>query len=169
MKNKKTFLIGGLLAALLLTVLVGAGSVYAQSSTDMLAHGRGPGGGRGLSLDTIQVAAEALHMTTDELITALQSGKTLEQIATEAGVDYEDVQAAIQQARQTELRDRIQQALDAGTISQEKADWLFEGLDKGFIGGPDGDMFFGGRHGPDQVPAPATQPPATQPTPQSSS
>ncbi len=151
MKNKKSLWIGGLLVALVLTILarVGVSSVYAQSPTTTLAHGGGPGGGRGdgFSLTWLKIAADKLGMTTDELITALQGGKTLEQIAQDKGVNYADIQAAIQQERQTELRSRIQQALTDGTISKEKADWLLEGLDKGFIGnGPDGDMFLGGRH-----------------------
>ena len=49
-------------------------------------------------------------MTTDELITALRSGKTLEELATEAGVDIQEVQDAIQAARATDMRERIQQA-----------------------------------------------------------
>lgn len=172
MKNKRSILIGGLLVALVVTVLAGVGvsSVYAQSSSQPLAHGRGPGGGGGgLSLTGLQVAAEKLGMTTDELITALQSGKTLEEIAQEKGVDYADIQAAIQEERQTELRDRIEQAVSDGTISQEKADWLLEGLDKGFIGnGPDGGMFFGGRHGLGFDPAKTPQAqPTVQPTQQS--
>jgi hypothetical protein len=107
-------------------------------------------------------------MTTDELITALQGGKTLEQIAQEKGVDYASIQTAIQEKQQAEFRTRIQQAVTDGTMTQEKADWLLEGLDKGFIGsGPGGD-FFGGHGfglGPDK--APQTQPTA-QPTQQSS-
>ena len=148
MKNKTSILIGGLLAALLVAVLVGTTNVYAQGASDTLMHGRGPGGGRGFggSLIWLQTAADALDMTTDELITALQSGKTLEQIAEEAGVDYADVQVAMQAARETEMRDRIQQGVDDGTITQEKADWLLEGLEKGFIGGGDG-FGFGGMHG----------------------
>ena len=169
MKNKKSILIGGLLVALVVTVLAGVGvsSVYAQSSLQPLAHGRGPGGG--LSLTGLQVAAEQLGMTTDELIASLQSGQTLEEIAQEKGLDYAELQAAIQQEAQTALRDRIEQAVSDGTISQEKANWLLEGLDKGFIGnGPGGDMFFGGRHGlgpgPDKTPQAQ---PTAQPTQQS--
>ncbi len=149
MKNKRSILIGGLLAALLVAVVAGIGvrSAYAQSgttdsTTTMLLHGRGPGGrGGGLSLTGLQVAAEKLGMTTDELITALQSGKTLEQIAQEKGVDYATIQTAIQEQQQAEFRTRIQQAVTDGTMTQEKADWLLEGLDKGFIGdGPGGDF-----------------------------
>jgi hypothetical protein len=171
MKNKKSILIGGLLVALVVTVLAGVGvsSVYAQSPSQTLAHGRGPGGGggRGLSLTELQVAAEKLGMTTDELITALQGGKTLEQIAQEKGIDYASIQAAIQENQQAEFRTRIQQAVTAGTMTQEKADWLLEGLDKGFIGnGPGGDILGGHGFGlgPDKVPQ--TQP--TTPTQQSS-
>ena len=169
MKNKMTVLIAALLVALVVVGVVGATNAYAQSSTSAFLHGGGPGGGRGLGLDELQVAAEALNMTTDELITALRSGKTLEEIATDAGVDYQDVQDAIQAARSTDLRDRIQQALDAGTITQEHADWLLEGLDKGFLGGPDG-FGFGGHRGPgfgpgsDQAPATPDQAPTTAPT-----
>ena len=170
MKNKKSILIGGLLVALVVTVLAGVGvsSVYAQSSSQPLAHGRGPGGGGGLSLTGLQVAAEKLGMTTDELIAAIQSGKTLEEIAQEKGVDYADIQSAIQQERQTELRDRIDQAVTDGTMTQEKADWLLEGLDKGFIGdGPSGDFLGGRGFGPGPDKTPQAQPTA-QPTQQSS-
>ena len=145
MKNKKSILIGGVLVALLVTVVAGATNVFAQAPASTWMHGRGPGGGRGLGLAGLQVAAEALDMTSDELITELQSGKTLEEIAEEAGVDYEDVQAAIQEAHATAMRDRIQQALDDGTITQEHADWLREGLEKGFVGRGNG-FGFGGMH-----------------------
>lgn len=166
MKNRKSLLIGGLLVALVVTVLAGAGvsSVYAQSDSSLLVHGRGPGGrgGEGFSLTWLQVAAEKLDMTTDELITALQSGKTLEQIAQEKGVDYATIQTAIQQQSQADLRTRIQQAVKDGTITQAKGDWLLEGLDKGYIGnGPDGDRFLGGMHGFGPGPKPATQPTQT--------
>jgi hypothetical protein len=163
-KNKKSILIGGLLLALVVTVLAGVGvsSVYAQSPVQTLGHGRGPGGG-GLSPTGLQVAAQKLGMTTDELITALQGGKTLEQIAQEKGVDFATIQTAIQQQSQTDMRTRIQQAATDGTISQEKADWLLEGLDKGFIGDGGGD-FLGGMHGfglgPNKTPptSPTAQP-----------
>jgi len=154
MKKKISILIGGLLVALLVVGVIGAASVYAQASTDTPLHGRGPGGGRGFSEAALAAAADVLNMTTDELTAALQGGQTLEQIAEDAGVDFADVQAAIQAVRETELRERIEQALADGTITQEHADWLLEGLDKGFLSGPGG-FGFGGPHGgprPDQAP-----------------
>jgi hypothetical protein len=163
MKNKMSILIGGLLVALLIVGVIGATNAYAQNSSSTLLHGRGPGDGRGLGLVELQVAAEALDMTTDELITALQSGKTLEEIANEAGVDLQDVQDAIQAAHETELRARIEQAVSDGTMTQAKADWLLEGLEKGFLDGP-GFGFGFGPHGPGPDQAPSTQPTQTPTT-----
>lgn len=165
MKNKKTVLIAGLLVALLAVGIIGATNAYAQGPLGAQLHGGGPGG-RGLGLEGVQVAAEALGMTTDELITALRSGRTLQELADEAGVELQDVQDAIEAARAESMRERIQQALDAGTITQEHADWLLEGLEKGFIGGPGG-FGFGGKHGPGFGPAPE-QTPTAQPTQESS-
>ena len=178
MKNKMLIVIAGLMAALLIVGVAGTTGVFAQTPTPTAPtspsnplHVPGDGDGHrfGLGQPELEAAAKALNMTTDELSTALQSGKTLEQIASDQGADYAAVQAAIQEAHKTELRDRIQQALTDGTITQENADWLLEGLDKGFIGvpgafgfGPHGGHGFG--KGPQQVPpqAPQTQP--TQPS-----
>lgn len=161
MKNKMSVLIAGLLLALVVMGVVGATNAYAQAGTDAPLHGRGPGG-RGLGLEGLQAAAEALNMTTDELINALRSGRTLEELATEAGVDIQEVQDAIQAAQTESFRTRIQQSVTDGTITQEHADWLLEGLDKRFIGGPGG-FGLGGPHGPKLGPAP-DQAPTAQPT-----
>ncbi|MEW6286602.1 MAG: hypothetical protein AB1509_10240 [Chloroflexota bacterium] len=139
MKNKMLIVIGGLLAALLVVGVVGAASVYAQEPADMLQRGRGPGWhGFRLSDAELEAVANVLGMTPDEVSSALQSGKTLLDLADEKGVAIEDVQAALQAVRAAEMRDAISQAVKDGTMTQEKADWLLEGLDKGFIGGGDG-------------------------------
>ena len=173
MKNKMLIVIAGLMAALLIVGVAGATGAFAQSSTPTAPtnpiHGPGDGHGFRLGQPELEAVAKALNMTADELSTALQSGKTLEQIASDQGVDYAKVQEAVQAAHVTELRDRIQQALDDGTITQENADWLIEGLDKGFIGVP-GAFGFGfggphGGHGPGQGSQQAPQQaPQTQPT-----
>ena len=167
MKNKMLIVIGGLLAALLVVGVIGATSVYAQEPVNMLQHGRGPGGGggggRGLSDAALEAAAKVLGMTTDDVSSALQSGKTLQDLATEKGVAIEDVQAAIQAVRVEEFRARVTQAVADGTMTQEKADWLLEGLDKGFVGGGDGFGFghgFGGMRGPGTGDCPMVQTPA---------
>ena len=159
MKNKNLILIGGLLLALLVVGVI-ATNAFAQSSTpDIPWHRGGPGDGHGFGFrgPELEAAAKGLNMTTDELTAALQSGKTLEQLANEAGVDLQDVQDAIKTAHETELRARIEQARADGTISQEKADWVLEGLDKGFLDGP-GFGFGFGPHGPRPDQAPTAQP-----------
>src|SRR6476620_3898634 len=190
MKNKKSILIGGLLTALLVIGVIGATSVYAQGPTTTPTtrppNGVTPGDrhGRGLGQPELEAAAKVLNMTTDELSTALQSGKTLEQLAQSANVDVQKVKDAIQAAHVAEMRQNIQQAVTAGTITQANADWLLEGLDKGYIGVPGAFGFghgFGGPHGhgPDlddnnqtqpsqQQPSQPQQPTQPQPTQQSS-
>jgi hypothetical protein len=157
MKTKLSVWIGGLLIALLVVGVLAATNVYAQGASTDLFHGRGPGGGRGprLGAAELEAAAKVLNMTTDELTAALEGGKTLEQVAEDAGVDFADVQEAIQAVHATEMRTRIQQAVEDGTITQENADWLLEGLDNGFVGVPGG---FGGPHGPRPGQGPAAQP-----------
>jgi hypothetical protein len=148
MNKKYLLVIGGLLAALLVVGVVGATSVYAQETAAPSHHGGGPGGGRGLNDAALEAVADVLGMTTDEVTAALQDGQTLQDLADEAGVDIEDVHAAIQAVHETEMRERIAQAVEDGTITQENADWLLEGLDKGFIGGPGGfGPGFGGPRG----------------------
>lgn len=93
---------------------------------------RGPGGEVGL-----EAAAQVLGMTSEELSNQLWAGKTLADLAAEKGIDLETlrstVEAAVQAARASELRTQIEQAVADGKITQEHADWLLEGLDKGFL------------------------------------
>ena len=171
MKNKLPLLIGGFLAVLVIIGAIGAGVAYADNSTPparagQQADGRGgPRDGRGLGQAELEAAAKALGMTTDELSTALKSGQTLEQIAAAQGVDFADVQAAIQAAHKEEMRTQIQQAVADGTMTQDKADWLLEGLDKGYLDGGPG---FGFGHGGPGGPNGKGQPPAGQSAPTNS-
>ena len=82
------------------------------------------------SFDTV---AEALGLTPDELFTQLHAGKTLEEIAEEQGVELEDVREALNAARIEDRKEAIQQAVEDGKLSQEQADWMIEGLEKGFF------------------------------------
>jgi hypothetical protein len=60
-------------------------------------------------------------------------------------VDIQDVKDAISAVHAEEMRTNITAAVADGSMSQEKADWLLEGLDKGFL---DGHGFgFGGLRG----------------------
>jgi hypothetical protein len=89
--------------------------------------------------------AEVLGLEPEELRELLQSGATIEELADEAGVDLEAFREEMAANRQDRMRERIDEALDAGEISQDQADWLLEGLEKGYLDGP----FFkaGGRKG----------------------
>ena len=128
----------GLLVVGALTALVG-GVALAQDETPVIpegplphAEGRGLGRGMGDQVE-LEAAAEALGMTVDELKTQLWGGKTLADLAEEKGIDLADVQAAVQAAQEAALREKIEQAVADGTITQEHADWLLEGLEKGFL------------------------------------
>ena len=92
----------------------------------------------------LEAAAKVLGMTADELSAELWGGKTLADIADEKGVAIADVQQAVQAALIEETKTAIAQAVTDGTITQAKADWLIEGLDKGYWGaGAEGDFGFG--------------------------
>jgi hypothetical protein len=146
-KKMLVLLSGATLVALLLVGLVGVTGVSAQEPTPEspapfgwrgsgrgrggLEHGLlGPGiGGQWTMFDT---AAEALGLTPEELFTELHAGKSLEEVAEAQGTDIEAVQEALQAARAEAMRQRIEQAVEDGNMSQEQADWLLEGLEKGF-------------------------------------
>lgn len=148
------FGIVGMLAVGAIAVLV-TGVALAQDGTTQTpatpqtqTQPWGPGAGR----DTVhqageQAAADALGMTVDEMNTQLWGGKTLADLAEEKGVALTDVQAAVQTAVQAAQKDAFRTAIDqavaAGTITQENANWLIEGLDKGYIPG----FGMGGMHG----------------------
>jgi hypothetical protein len=139
----KKFRIGilGLLVISALTLAM-TGTAFAQEDTPPTTpethawrgwergFDRGFGGQIGL-----EAIAEALGMTVDELSTQLWGGKTLADLAEEAGVDLQDVRDAVEAAQEAATRDAIEQAVEDGNLSREHADWLLEGLDNGFWGG----------------------------------
>jgi hypothetical protein len=145
MKKRLMILSGAVLAMVLLgaTLVVPA---FAQEETPEApfgCHGGGFGLGPG-SWTMFDTMAEALELTPEELFAELHAGKTLEEIAEAQGVELEDVHDAMQAARVEAMRERIEQAVEDGNISQEQADWLLEGLEQGFF--PMG-RSFGSGHG----------------------
>lgn len=91
----------------------------AAGSTDTGKTDRGPGGRFGGGVD-LEVAAETLGVTTDELRTQLEAGKSLANVAEAEGVDKQkliDALVAAGEARLDEakaaLPDRIAEAVDA--------------------------------------------------------
>ncbi|MGB8213010.1 MAG: hypothetical protein WCE68_05575 [Anaerolineales bacterium] len=158
MKNKKFWMIAGsALMAILLIGSVGALVVHAQAATPTSGQPTKWGGtgtglrGPFLGQAELNAAAKALGMTPADLSAELKSGKTLAAIATEKGVDLKTVQAAIQAARIADFTTQINQAVAAGKMTQDKANWLLEGLNKGYLNGPGfgfGFFGFGGTHAP---------------------
>jgi hypothetical protein len=146
----------GLTVLVLMIAALGVSSAFAQTptppatTTTPYAHG---GFGRGMCGQAgLDAAAKALKMTTDELSAQLWGGQTLSGLAEKAGVKIEDVQSAVQAACQQAQIDAIKQAVTDGKITQANADWLIEGIQKGYIGGGKGGfggfgMDMGGRGG----------------------
>ena len=88
--------------------------------------------------------AKALNLTPTQLFEALHSGKTLDEIAKAQGVDLAKVQEAANAARIQAMKDKIAQAVKDGKMTQEQADWLLQGLEKGYMGkGRGGEFGFG--------------------------
>jgi hypothetical protein len=107
-------------------------------------HGWGRGFGPGMGGQVgLEAAAEALGLSAEELTTQLWGGKTLADVAEDQGVDLQAVQDAVNAALETAKQDAIEQAVEDGNLTREHADWLLEGLEKGFLGG----RGFGGCHG----------------------
>lgn len=178
MNKKRWIVLGGLLTALVAVTMLGAQAAYADAATPPAppdersgapagASGELPGGphGRGgLRPAELEAAAKALGMTTDDVSAALKDGKTLEDLATAKGVDIQVVQDAIKEAHKTQMLADINQAVTDGKMTQDKADWLIVGLEKGYLDGPGfgfgGHMGFGGPHGQRGAAPEATQQPA---------
>lgn len=133
----------------LVLALAAAGVVLAQSATPGAtpapnAPAKTPGfrfgfgfnffGGGANNWSAFDTVAKTLKLTPDELFQQLHGGKTLAQIAQAQGVDLSAVQTALQTARTDEMRAAINAAVQAGKITQDQANWLLQGLDKGYLG-----------------------------------
>lgn len=93
-----------------------ADAVIAALKADMPArgdHARGGKGGPGLD-----VAAQALGMTTDELHTALDGGQTLAQVAADKGVNVQVVIDALVASATNHINEEV----TSGEITQAEAD-----------------------------------------------
>ncbi len=151
-RKRLVVLSGGALVALLLVGLVGGSLVFAQD-TDTEPDGslrQGWFGWESGSWELFDTAAEILGLTPNELFVELHDeGQTLSEVAEAQGIDTDTLQEAMNANRTEAMRERIQQAVEDGSISQEHADWLLEGLDNGFTGGMHGmGMGHGGFGGP---------------------
>ena len=116
----------------------------------------------------VEVFAERLGLTADELKEELEAGKSLAEIAEAKGVDLEEIRQSRRadtetiEARKAERADTetiearkaetiearkaaIEKAVEDGTMTQAEAEWLLQGLEQGFM--PMGRGFYPGRGG----------------------
>ena len=150
----------GVVGALALVTALGVfavGAVGAQTATPpgrgmppTGMHGPPPGGPGpdffGGSTAAFDAQAKTLTLTPMQLFEQLHSGKTLTEISGAQGVDLTKVQEAVKAVQAQATKDRISQAVEDGSMTQDQAEWLLEGLDKGYMdGGPGFGPFGGGR------------------------
>ncbi len=96
-------------------------------------------------MDNFDAMAKALNLTPTQLFEEMHSGKTLDEIARAQGVDLAKVQEAASAARVQAMKEKIAQAVKDGKMTQEQANWLLQGLEKGYVGKGRGDEFGFGR------------------------
>ncbi len=89
--------------------------------------GYGMGGGwRGGGMNPITALVEITGMSWEEVVTALDAGQSYAAIAEEAGVSLEELVESIITAREAAL----EEAIEAGYISQEQADYMLEEMEE---------------------------------------
>ncbi len=151
-KKRLILLVSAALSVLLLAGLVGVAVASADEHDPPVPFGRGGrhgmmgsfgfGGGQWTMFDA---AADTLGLTPKELFAELHGGKSMDEVAEEQGVELDALEEAMQ-AAQVEARNKaIAQDVEDGTISQEQADWMIEGMEQGFSAGGRG--FRGHGHG----------------------
>ncbi len=146
MKARKWIAAVGAVALIAVTGAVAAGTAFAQGETPgatpnatpsvtqqgKMKMGRGFGFWAG-SATQFDAVAKALNLTPTQLFEQLHSGKTLEQIAEAQGVDLQTVMDAMNAERIQAMKDQIAQAVADGKITQAQADWMLEGIEKGYM------------------------------------
>lgn len=135
---KKILVIAGITVAVAAIAFVAVGSTVAADDNPPLppVGGFGPGGcgmwGGGGNWDAFDTIADEFGMTPTELFEALHDGSTIEELAEAEGVDLDDLQATLGDLHQERARERIQEAVENGDITQEQADWMLEGMENGY-------------------------------------
>ena len=174
-KTKRLVAVAGALALITIIGALVVGTALAQSDTPTPAPKTAPNmpfgrhgmewGFKGGSWDSYDATAKALNLTPTELFEQLHSGKTLDEIAVAQGVDLAKIQEAANASRIQAMKDAIAQAVKDGKMTQDQADWLLQGLEKGYTGkgrgfgfgpmerGGRGGMRGHGMWGPSQTPA----------------
>ena len=142
MRKRMMILISAVLSLIILVTAVALPALALEPEPTPKRFGwhRGRGGlGRGLCGEAgLDGAAEVLGMTAEELSTQLEGGTTLADLADEAGVELQTIRDAVEAACEAARVEAIEQAVEDGDLTQDHADWLLEGIEKGFVPGLSG-------------------------------
>ncbi|MGD2162595.1 MAG: hypothetical protein PVG04_05850 [Anaerolineales bacterium] len=150
---KKFLVIAGITVAVAAIAFVAVGSAVAadESPPRPPLGGFGPGGcgiwGGGGNWDVFDTIAEEFGMTPTELFETLHDGSTIEELAEAQGVDLEELQDTLSDLHTERARERIDQAVANGDISQGQADWMLEGMENDYHPMGPGAGRHGGRMG----------------------
>ena len=108
----------------------------------------GYGGPGGNPMALLHATAEELGMTPEALMAELAEGKTPREIVEAQGLDPEQFFSDLGETF-------IAQAIEDGTMTQEQADWLMEGVEQGYIpkGMHHGEGGYWGHCGGEQTPS----------------
>jgi hypothetical protein len=104
-----------------LGTVLGPGGFFHHGGPGMGLHLRFGGGG---PLELFDTAAKALGISRDELVERLEDGDSLEQIAKAEGKSVDEVRDAVE----SEVRERLDKAVDDGDLTREQADKIREHL-----------------------------------------
>jgi hypothetical protein len=105
----------------------GQGMMGGRGAHSMMGQG-GPVDGSYGPMHEYMVAtfAEALNLTPAELQAYLDAGETMWQVAESQGITLETFRILMLEAR----ADALQQAVEAGTITSEQADWMSQRMSR---------------------------------------
>lgn len=129
--TKKLLVVTGTTLIVALVGLFMALPALAQGPWGDAPFGFGPWGADGWTM--FDATAETLGLTPEQLFAELRAGKSLAGLAEAQGVDLQTVYDALDAARVETMKAAIQQAVEAGRLSQEQADWLLQGQAQGFM------------------------------------
>jgi hypothetical protein len=119
---KKTILIVGLIAVVVMALgVLGVGVAFAQDTQPPV--GSGMMGGRGLMRDYVEKAlSDKLGIAEADIESALDSGKTMYQIALDNGITETDIPAFLTEVHTA----AFEKAVENGIITREQADFMLQ-------------------------------------------
>ena len=95
----------------------------------------------------MEALADLLGLTFDDLREKIHDGSNLDDLAETAGVDLDAFWQEMHETREEDHKERLQEALQNGDITQEQYNWMMEGFENGYMGGGMGPGGFHGRGG----------------------